>query len=157
MSKHNYKTMSTFLMSPIPSIPSKSAVWVAALGLSSLDVIRKTELPPEAYYLMTSQKATTRDHETSSLLEASNTANPFPAWSGTNSSFPSPHSTSRTTTCWVTLSMDLTSFCLEFIFSTVALLTRLPHRVVGNMRLKIPLPNAKHIRTQSTRAAITIP
>ena len=45
--------------------------------------------------------------------------------------------------------MDLTSFCLAFIFSTIVLVTRLPHRVVGDIRIYIALPSARHIGKNS--------
>lgn len=40
----------------------------------------------------------------------------FPAWCGIQFILPRSGSTSTTNTCWVTLTIDLTSFCLEFVF-----------------------------------------
>lgn len=55
-------------MSPMLSIPSKNIVAVTALAPRSPNDIRKTELPVKTYYLVTSQKASIRDHEMTSLM-----------------------------------------------------------------------------------------
>lgn len=44
-------------------MPSKSVVSVAVIDPSSPNAIRKRELPLKEYYLVTSQRVTTRDHE----------------------------------------------------------------------------------------------
>lgn len=108
-------------MSPILSMPFKNVVSGAVLAPCSSNAIRKRKLPVNTYYLVTSQKAT-RDHEITSIMGLKHSKNflSLPEVEF-NSFFPRSDLTSTTTTCWLTLAMDLTSFFLKVIFSTTVL------------------------------------